>query len=130
MYLFPTYVAQSDIHGLGVFTSCDINEGSVVWAYDPIFDRSFSQFQYESFPEHVQEFIRVHGFHDLHSGYWIIGGDNDLYTNHSFTPNLLLDNTKLFHLTPSLIACTHIRKDTELTQNYLVFDSKMHLRKI
>ena len=39
MMLVQTYVAPSEVEGVGVFAAKKIEKGDLIWRYDPSFDR-------------------------------------------------------------------------------------------
>ena len=122
MLLFHTYLAPSEIHGVGLFSSEFIPAGSLVWRFDSKFDKCFSDEVKESFPNHIQQYIEIHGFRDLTTGFWILDGGNDLHVNHSNMPNIEERGEIVDGVTRFLYANRDIRPGDELTQNYLEYD--------
>jgi SET domain-containing protein len=87
--LYKTEVANSNIHGLGLFAKELIKKGSVFWKHDHIIDgwvdiRSAEKHQYAMFLEHVDYFYCYDGALDL----YIRPSDNLIFINHFDTPNL------------------------------------------
>lgn len=127
MFLVPTYVAQSSIDGFGVFTSVDIPKSAIVWRFDPAFDRTYSADEISAFPESVREFIAKCGFLDKRKNRYFLGGDYDIFTNHSDSPALIEDENDVqgktdMLSTPRLVAARDIAANEELTQNYFEYD--------
>jgi SET domain-containing protein len=118
MLLIKTYRSGSTIHGLGLFATHDIPQGTLVWQFDNGFDRTFSRERILDFPPHVQRFLypnmwrgRSGSYHHFSDAAYII--------NHSTSPNLRRDD----HLGKKVAyACKHIFSGTELTWDYRRFD--------
>ena len=106
----PTWltIRESDIHGLGLFATCDIGEGT---------DLGIAHIELPNFP---QNHCRTP-----------LGG----FYNHSDTPNCVLkpeteifktdNNVKssaLFLTVKRLFTTKHIMKDDEITCSYTIYD--------
>lgn len=128
MFIVETYVGVSDIDGLGVFTAVDIKKGQTVWEFDEAVDSVISAADYRALSTKDQEYVAIHGFFDLQKNVWIVGGDNDIYSNHAANSNLI-ESEDLSGVTPSLVAAEDIPAGTELTQNYLDYDDNAYNRK-
>ena len=122
MLLVDTYLAPSQIHGIGLFTREFIPEGKLIWTFNSTFDRCITNESKILLPEHIQTYIEVHGFRDLTTGLWILDGGNDLHVNHSDSYNVEERGEIIGGVTRNLYANRDIRADEELTQNYLEFD--------
>jgi hypothetical protein len=118
MFVFETYIAKSTIHGLGVFTNVAIKKGTVVWRFEPSFDRMLTREQFDALPSIVRNFIRTRGFFDKRKNMYFLGGDFDLFSNHSDEPNLVEFPDYVGDFTPDLIAARDIAACEELTSNY------------
>lgn len=125
-----TYLAQSKIDGLGLFTSVPIKKGELVWSFNPHFDKCIEDKDKCALPDHIQRYIERHGFKDIESGYWILDGGNDLYVNHSNTPNVIETGDIENGVTRDLIAARDILAGEELTENYIEFDAICELKRI
>jgi SET domain-containing protein len=118
MWLIETYVAESKIHGLGVFTKVPIKKGEIAWRFEPTFDRMFTRQQFAALPAVAQNFIHIRGFLDKEKNLYFLGGDFDLFTNHSDEPNLVVDPNYAGEFSADLIAIRDIIAGEELTNNY------------
>ncbi len=117
MMLVRTYLANSDISGIGVFASSDIPKGTVVWRFDEDFDRVIPKEKIADWPEHFQEYVRHYAYpHPARPGCLIVEVDNGRFVNHSEAPNV--DYSSVFHGYAKRL----IRAGEELTANYADFD--------
>lgn len=123
MFVVETYTAPSNIHGFGVFTAVDIKKGQVVWEFDNTVDSVITMKEYSELEPYIQQEIARCGFFSQDQLAWILGGDDDRYSNHSSQPNLIESGAPAM-VTPMLIAANDIPAHTELTQNYLSFDGR------
>ncbi len=62
MFLVKTYVAKSEIHGLGVFTCGNILKGTIVWTYNPLMDKTLSIEDVLTLPLHIQEYLNTYAY--------------------------------------------------------------------
>jgi len=129
MLLFKTYLAPSHIHGVGLFSDEFIPKGAIVWKFDPLFDKMWTDDQKRLLPEHIQEFIDKHGFYDRNSHFWVMDGGNDIHVNHSKKPNLVESNIDR-SITKDLIAIKDIHPGEELLENYEEWDEYYYLKEI
>ena len=60
MIIVPTYLANSAIHGLGVFSRGFIARGSKVWEFHPRFDITLSEEEFQQLPPSVREELEIH----------------------------------------------------------------------
>lgn len=116
MYIVKTYIGPSPIHGVGVFAGEDIAKGAVVSRYVGGFDGVFaSDFLEEvSLPPVVHEFVENHAY--INDGRMWMPGDLDMFTNHSFSPNVGYNQQD-----GSFYALQNIRKGEEITNDYRQF---------
>ena len=115
MFLINTKIDMSNIHGLGLFTTQDLEPGQIIAAWNEQFDRVFDHDVFDCFPEVVQRYIMNHGAL-ASDGRYKLGMDGDQYINHSNKPNLRkVDNM--------LIAIDKIHESTELTCDYQQVDA-------
>ena len=113
MFLIKTYIAKSNIDGLGLFTSDTIQPDQIVARWNPELDRTLHPDIFQSLPVTVQQYIRKHGTRDV-NGHWKLGMDGDQYINHSDKPNLNRTGDVL-------IAHNIIKPGEELTCDYRPF---------
>jgi SET domain-containing protein len=113
--MYKTYVAASNIHGLGLFAGESIPKNSLFWKHDHIvdgwldLDSVSGKYGYSSvFVEHINYFYCYDRSLDL----YIKHADNIIFANHSDKPNLT-SPTKYLH-----ISNKDIEVDEEITLNY------------
>jgi hypothetical protein len=88
MFLIRTRVGPSAIHGTGVFADEPVAPGQSVWRYDPVFDRTFSQEDYEAAAPAVRAYLNMYAYRALELGHaWVLPGDHARFLNHSDHPN-------------------------------------------
>lgn len=121
MLLINTYLKQSPLHGLGVFSSEPIKAGTVIWRFDEILDIKISIAQYISFPEIQKNFVRHFAYLSKQSYNYILCADNARYMNHSANPNIK-GVYGPFGDEGYEIAVRDILPDQELTCDYSTFD--------
>lgn len=117
MFLIPTYLAPSPIHGIGVFTAEPLEPGTVIWRYDPSVDWKIRPEEMELFPEPYRSRLHAYCYRDP-NGVYVLCGDNAKFMNHSEEPNC--DDTG----SECTVACEYIRAGEELTCNYRSFDTE------
>ena len=115
MYIIKTYLAQSLIHGIGVFAGEDVPKGALVWQLVEGFDRVFGAAEVEKMPARAREYLRRYAF--LQNGKFYLCGDYGQFINHSETPNVIDAPDGM-----SEIAARDISKGEELTSDYRAFD--------
>jgi len=121
MLLVKTHVAPSAIHGLGLFASEPIPQGTPLWRFEPGFDQSISPARLAALPELTRQHIRWFAYLDETNGHHILAGDFCCYMNHASPPN----TGTLPDAPPPVItiALRDIAAGEELTCDYLVFDA-------
>ncbi|MGE3623171.1 MAG: hypothetical protein AB7H77_04780 [Bdellovibrionales bacterium] len=114
MFVVPTELRPSPIHGIGVFILVPAKKGDLIWRFDSRIDRVVSQTEMESFPLVLRNFIEVNAPWNRETGFWMLYGDNAKYCNHSDNPTLLSVNGPF---SDDIAACD-LGAGTELTGNY------------
>jgi SET domain-containing protein len=114
MFLVPTYLATSPIHGLGVFTPVAIAAGTVVWDLNPDIDWAITPAELEAFPEPFRTRIRHYSYLNV-DGVYMFCGDNGKFMNHDKVPNCYEDDTRT-------IAARDIAAGEELSCDYRAFE--------
>ncbi len=127
MFIIPTYVKESKINGLGVFTSVPIKKGELVWVFDPTFDRVFTVDQVKQFPTPVQEYIFTRGFLNKQGDTYFLGIDHDSFANHSDTPNIIQDLSSPTEYTAPMMAARDIEAHEEILPNYNEYVAQSHI---
>jgi uncharacterized protein len=115
MFLIPTYLSRSPIHGLGVYTPQRIPAGTLIWQFDEAADWKIRPEEMERFPEPYQERLRAYCYLS-EEGVYVLCGDNAKFMNHSDNPNC--DDTG----GQFTIALRDIEPGEELTCDYSTFD--------
>lgn len=88
MLLVSTYVAASEIEGVGVFAAAPIKKGTMIWRLEPDFDRLMPAGAYDALPEAMQELLDRYAYPSPdRPGYLVYEVDNGRFMNHSDTPN-------------------------------------------
>ena len=117
MFLIPTYIARSPIHGAGVFTPVDIPTGTRVWEFAPEVDWKLSPEELAAVPERLRRRLETYCYLN-EEGLYVLCGDNARFMNHADAPNC--DDSG----GPFTVACRPIRATEELTCDYRVFDRR------
>lgn len=88
MFIVNTYIARSDIEGVGVFAAEPIAKGQVISAFEPGFDRLIPMDAYLSAPPHLKALLDRYAFpHPKRPDFIFYEVDNSRFMNHSDTPN-------------------------------------------
>jgi SET domain-containing protein len=120
MLLVPTRLAQSPIHGFGVFAVAPIRKGTPVWRFEKGLDMEFSQDIVPTLPEHVRTFFSHYGYVDRNVGRIILCFDDARFVNHSDVPNVATDYAQDSHGLD--VALRDIAAGEELTMDYAGFE--------
>jgi SET domain-containing protein len=122
MLLVPTRLAQSTIHGLGVFAAAPIAKGTPVWRFAKGLDMELSPDIVPTLPAHVQEFFAHYGYLDRNVQRIILCFDDARFVNHSDTPNVATDYAQDPHGLD--VALRDIAAGEEITMNYEDFEER------
>ena len=117
MFLIPTYLSESPIHGIGVFTPQPIVKGTVLWRFDPTIDWKIAPEDMAAFPEPYRSRLHAYSYRDK-EGTYVLCGDNARFMNHSDDPNC--DDSGLIFT----VALRDIVAGEELTCDYRSFDTE------
>lgn len=113
MFIINTYIAKSDIEGVGVFTAEDLRKGQVISKFEPDFDRLIPTEDYLNAPPHLKALLDRYAFpHPDNPDCVVYEADNSRFMNHSETPNTDYSNFEAGR------ALRDIRAGEELTCNY------------
>jgi uncharacterized protein len=116
MLQIRTYIASSEIEGVGVFAAEPIRKGTVIWRSDPEFDLAIPLPKYRSFPPHLRELFDRYAYPSIdRPGFLIYEIDNARFMNHSDKPNTRFSETGYG------TATMDIAKGVELTCDYNEF---------
>jgi SET domain-containing protein len=121
MLLVKTYLAESHIHGIGLFAAQRIPKGTVVWRLEPTLDLELTEAQIEALAPPAREQIEKYTYLDLVRGTYVLCGDDARFFNHSEAPNC--------HDFPdadggTTVAARDIAEGEELTSDYSRFDAE------
>ncbi|GEJ55376.1 SET domain-containing protein [Anaeromyxobacter diazotrophicus] len=121
MLLVKTYLAESGIHGIGLFAAQRIPAGTVVWRLEPSLDLELSAAQIEALAPPAREQVRKYTYLDLVRKSYVLCGDDARFFNHSDAPNC--------HDFPdadggATVAARDIAEGEELTSDYARFDAE------
>jgi uncharacterized protein len=111
MMMIPTYVASSEISGIGCFAGRAIRKDQVVWRFDSIIDRIFPYDETERLPAHFRAYLDRYCINLDDCNAKIYYGDDARFLNSSKKPNLTYG---IFEH----IAARDIAKGEELTFHY------------
>jgi len=114
MFVVPTELRPSPIHGVGVFLLVPVKKGDLIWRFDSRIDRVLTKSELESLPDNVQKFLKIHAPWNKETGLWMLYGDNAKYCNHSSKPTLHSINGAF----SDDVAAMDLAVDTELTGDY------------
>ncbi len=121
MLLVRTNVADSPIHGLGVFAVEPIPAGTTVWALDPLLDRVFPVGALDAYPPHIREYLEHYCEYFPETDELVLSGDGDRFTNHSDTPNTAVAGRNAPNA--QVVALRDIAEGEEITCSYAVIRS-------
>jgi hypothetical protein len=114
MLTLPVEIKRSEIHGYGVFATCDIHEGAVVWMFDPI-DLRWPAWAVENWEPRLKNYAKQRGYVN-HKGQLVLCIDEAQFLN--FPRNGEKANLRLGGLQDGeylLLADIDIPAGTELT---------------
>lgn len=60
-----TALKESSIHGLGLFAAEPIKKDTLIWEFNPLFDKRIYNGILNMLPAVTQEFIKLYGFLDI-----------------------------------------------------------------
>ena len=120
MLLVPTRLAQSPIHGFGVFAAGPIVKGTPVWRFAPGLDMEFEAGILDTLPAHVRTFFSHYGYLDRNVGRIILCFDDARFVNHSGSPNVATDYALDAYGVD--VALRDIARGEELTMDYANFE--------
>jgi SET domain-containing protein len=122
MLLVPTRLAQSPLHGLGVFAVAPIQKGTPVWRFAPGLDMAFEVGIVDTLPQHVRQFFAHYGYLDRHVKRIVLCFDDARFVNHSDAPNLFTDYVQDPYGLD--VALRDIAAGEELTMDYGGFEEE------
>lgn len=88
MLLIRTYIAASEIEGVGVFAGEPIANGAFVWRTDPTFDMLIAIATYRSAQPQLKQLLERYAYPSPdRPGLLVYEIDNGRFMNHSTVPN-------------------------------------------
>jgi SET domain-containing protein len=120
MLLVPTRLAQSPIHGFGVFATEPIAQGTPVWRFAKGLDMEFEAAIVDTLPAHVRTFFSHYGYLDRNVSRIILCFDDARFVNHSDRPNVATDYGQDTYGID--VALRDIAAGEELTMDYANFE--------
>lgn len=108
-------------HGIGMFTSEDLQKDQLIYTPSPLLDVNLTQEQFDSLDDKEKREVQWWGFFDEHSQKWHVDFDVTHFINHSYESNITQDPE---HTDAYLVAKRDIKAGEELTQNYLEFETQ------
>jgi SET domain-containing protein len=120
MLLVPTRLAQSAIHGFGVFAAEPIAKGAPVWRFAKGLDMEFDPGVVDGLLPHVRTFFSHYGYLDRKVRRIILCFDDARFVNHSDMPNVATDYAQDAYGVD--VALRDIAAGEELTMDYADFE--------
>ena len=121
MILVPVQADRSPIHGLGLFALESIPAGTPIWRFEPGFDRTFSEVEFDALPEPARRHLRHYGWFDAARRTWVLDGDLAIFMNHAPVPSTGAPSCS--GPAPETVALRPIAPGEELTCDYRAFDA-------
>ena len=129
MLLIDTFIAQSHISGVGLFTKNAIEPGTVISKFKPPLDVYFEVKIVEFYPELTKNFIKRQAFLLEKYNYYLLTGGNERFINHSNNNNLTMyadyQNYKSGEFN-CIVAIVNIPSGNELTLDYKQFSEQQY----
>ncbi len=122
MFLVTTYIAKSEVEGVGVFTAEAIAKGQIISRFDPLFDRLIPRDDYENAPPYLKALLDRYAFpHPDNPALIVYEVDNSRFMNHSAAGNTDFSNFA------AGVALRDIAPGEELTCDYNTFFAQYEL---
>jgi SET domain-containing protein len=88
MLLVRTLIGVSTIHGNGVFACEEVPRGTIVWRFEPTFDRVISDEELSGMPTAFHDYINMYAYRSSDiGGRLLLPCDHAKFLNHSTDPN-------------------------------------------
>ncbi len=111
MLLVPARLGPSKIHGLGLIAQAHIPRLTPVWRFQPGFDLIIPEGAFERLSPTSQKQLLNYATFDVHDRVFVLGSDDDRFTNHSDDPAIRWGGD-------DLIAVRDIELGAEITCDY------------
>lgn len=115
MLCIKTRIANSPIHGIGLYADQFIPKGTLIWKFEPTIDIVLTEKDLQTLSKSTMKQLLNYAFQDRHSKKYILCGDDARFFNHSTLCNCddsFVDKT---------IAIRDIQSGEELTVDYRTF---------
>jgi hypothetical protein len=123
MLLVATYLAQSEIHELGLFAAETIRAGTTIWEFAPGFDLELSEEELGRLAEPCRQRILSYAYFNARKLRYILCSDDARFMNHSEHPNTLCVGFGADDACEGqTIAARDIAAGEELTEDYWAFE--------
>lgn len=113
MLIIPYYIAQSNIHGMGVFSAVDLRRGDLVWRYNSERDLIINLEDFKNLSLQRKNDVMNHAQWYPEKKHFVLGCDGDYFMNHA-NDATLSDHGDI------MTAARNLKKGTELTCDYRV----------
>jgi len=115
MFIVPTFVGQSAIHGNGVFAGIDLVEGQRIWEFSPDLDAVIPFARIARAPKAFRDYMDMYAYSSARfPDGMILSCDHAKFLNHSETPNTAIAGD-------TTLAARDIAKGEEITCDYRLF---------
>ena len=122
MLFVETYVAPSEVHGMGLFAAKKIPKGTKIWEFAPDFDLVLSEEDVQRLSEPCRERVLWYAYYNAERMRYILCSDDARFMNHSNEPNTMSVGFGKKEGEGRTIAARDISPDEELTEDYMVFE--------
>ena len=119
MLLVKTRIAQSAIHGIGIFADEFIPKGTTIWEFTPGFDVYVTAEEIQTLPAPAQAQMLKYCHREVDNGQYVLCADDARFFNHADEPNTV----DLPGPEGPTIAVRDITIGEELTGDYWAFDA-------
>lgn len=115
MLLVPAQCGPSKIHGLGLIAQAFIPKGTPTWRFQEGFDVSFTENDFRRLSPTAQEQVLNYATFDVYDRTFVLGSDDDRFTNHSDDPAVRWGDDEC------LVAVRDLHPGDEITCDYRDF---------
>lgn len=110
-FLIPVELEKSSIHGIGVFSTKNVEKGVAVFEREEDLEEVFSPEEFAALSDEKKAEVQHYGYLSKHDGKWYLCPPPVRFVNHSDTPNMSFNGE-------SIVAVRDISAGEELTQDY------------
>jgi SET domain-containing protein len=125
MLLVKTKVAESAVHGMGLFADQFIPKGTRIWEFNDEIDSRFDETRLSNLPEDEQATLLKYTYVNPRTKLYVLCGDNARYLNHSDDPNTedIGFDEGIVNGEGVTIAARDIQPGEEILSDYAAFDA-------